>query len=126
MPRVKLSELHKSQRENICNKLIEIVGNEFYLCDLDADISKQNAIMELKDEIPKYFAVSGISTFKKSFDAKRDYLSLVKGILKQQGYTIVIKRANKKINDHGLVQQTSKYEIIRDNINSFVSENNYI
>lgn len=126
MPRVKLSELHKLQRENICNKLIEIVGNEFYLCDLDADISKQNAIMELKDEIPKYFAVSGISTFKKSFDAKRDYLSLVKGILKQQGYTIVIKRANKKINDHGLVQQTSKYEIIRDNINSFVSENNYL
>ncbi len=126
MPRVKLSELHKLQRENICNKLIEIVGNEFYLCDLDSDISKQNAIMELKDEIPKYFAVSGISTFKKSFDAKRDYLSIVKGILKQQGYTIVIKRANKKINDHGLVQQTSKYEIIRDNINSFVSENNYL
>lgn len=126
MPRVKLSELHKLQRENICNKLIEIVENEFYLCDLDADISKQNAIMELKDEILKYFAVSGISTFKKSFDTKRDYLSLVKGILKQQGYTIVIKRANKKINDHGLVQQTSKYTIFRDNNNSFVSENNYL
>jgi hypothetical protein len=113
MPRVKLSELHKLQRENICNKLLEIVGNEFYLCDLDADISKQNAIMELKDDILKYFAVSEISTFKKSFNAKRDYLSLIKCILKQQGYTVISKKANKKINDHGLVQQTSKYTIIR-------------
>jgi hypothetical protein len=124
MPRVKLSELHKLQRENICNKLIEIVGNEFYLCDLDADISKQNAIMELKDEILKYFAVSEISTFKQSFNAKRDYLSLVKCILKQQGYTVISKKANKKINDHGLVQQTSKYTIIRNNTSSFLSEFN--
>ncbi len=113
MPRIKLSELHQFQRENICNKLIEIVGTEFYLCDLDADDAKITAIMELKDEIPRYFAVSGLSAYKKTFDAKREYLNLVKGILKQQGYSVISKKANKKINDHGLIQQTSKYEILK-------------
>ncbi len=113
MPRVKLSELYQLQREDICDKLIDIVGTEFYLCDLDNDEAKINAIMAFKDIIPKYFAVSSISAFKKSFDSKREYLNLVKGLLKQQGYSVVSKKANKKINDHGLTQQTSKYEIAK-------------
>lgn len=37
MPYEKMSTKYKDERENICNKLLSIVGNEFYLCDLDND-----------------------------------------------------------------------------------------
>ena len=37
MTRVKLSEKYHNEREEICKKLIAIVGTEFYLCDLDED-----------------------------------------------------------------------------------------
>lgn len=117
MPRLKQSDKYQPEREEICNKLLSIVGNEFYLCDIDADEEKQQAILALKDEIPKYFVVSGMSSFKKGFDPKRDYLNIIKGVLKQQGYIIESKRTNKKLNNHGLVQITSKYEIHR-NVNN--------
>ncbi len=50
----------------MCKKLIEIVGTEFLLSDLDENVEKQNEILSLKDEIQKIFAVSSISTFKPS------------------------------------------------------------
>ena len=53
--RVKLSEKFKDERKEICNKLIEILdlddNNCFYLCDLDNNTGKQNAILDMKDEI---------------------------------------------------------------------------
>ncbi len=118
MPRVKQSDKYQTEREEICNKLLSIVGNEFYLCDIDADEEKQQAILALKEEIPKYFAVSGMSSFKKGFNPKRDYLNMVKCVLRHQGYTVNAMKANKKLNDHGLNQQTSKYNIFRNLENS--------
>ena len=41
MGRTKLSEKYHDEREEICKKLLEIVGTEFYLCDLDNDPEKQ-------------------------------------------------------------------------------------
>ena len=89
MVRIKLSEKFHNEREELCKKLIAIVGTEFYLSDLDEDIEKQNTILALKDEIQKVFAVSTISSFKPCLanDVKRDALNVVRGILKQQGYT---------------------------------------
>jgi hypothetical protein len=56
--RVKLSEKFKDEREDICNKLIEILDldekNSFLLNDLDNDTDKQNAILNMKDEIKHY------------------------------------------------------------------------
>ena len=66
--RVKLCDKYKEERETICQKLIAILdlkdGNTFLLSDLDNDIAKQTAILDMKDEIQKCFAVSSISTFK--------------------------------------------------------------
>lgn len=116
MTRIKLSEKYHNEREEICRKLIEIVGTEFFLSDLDEDTEKQNAILALKEDIQKVFAVSSISTFKPNLKdiVKRDYLNLVRGILKQQGYTFEGKNTFKKINDEGLFKKTMKYKIFRD------------
>ena len=116
MTRVKLCDKYHNEREEICKKLIEIVGTEFFLSDLDEDTEKQTTILGLKDEIQKVFAVSKIVSFRPSLleGVKRDYLNVVRGILKQQGYTFEGKNSFKKINDEGLLQKTIKYKISRE------------
>ena len=80
--RIKLSEKFVNEREEVCNKIISILNLDdngcILLSELDLDINKQNKIIELKEEIQKYFAVSTISSFKPNFQCKRPYLNLVK------------------------------------------------
>lgn len=113
--RVKLSEKYQTEREAICDKLIEIVilddDNSFLLSELDENTDKQNAILEMKDEIKKYFACSEISAFKPNMEAKRPYLNIVRGILRKQGYQIFSKDfVNKKDK-----KRTIQYTILRNN-----------
>ena len=113
MPRIKLSEQYHNEREEICKKLIDIVGTEFLLCELDDNIDKQTSILAMKDEIQKCFAVSSISTFKPSLtDVKRDYLNIVRGILRQQGY-IFVGNEYIKTGEKGFLKGTTKYYIFR-------------
>ena len=114
MTRIKLSEKYHNEREEICRKLIEIVGTEFFLSDLDEDTEKQNAILALKEDIQKVFAVSSISTFKPCLanDVKRGYLNLVRAILKQQGYTFEGIEFFKTY-ENGLFKRTTRYRIFR-------------
>jgi hypothetical protein len=110
MGRTKLSEKYHDEREEICKKLLEIVGTEFILCELDNDSEKQAAILALKDDIQKCFAVSSITAFKPSVnDVKREYLNIVRGILRQQGYTFLGTNFVSKEND----QKTIKYHIFK-------------
>lgn len=113
MPRVKLADKYIAEREMICKKLLDIIGTDFYLCDLEADTEKQQAILALKNEIPKYFAVSSITSFKPNLihEVKRDYLNIVRGVLRQQGYKFESKMAYKKVNDESI--GTMKYFIYR-------------
>jgi hypothetical protein len=98
----------------MCKKLIEIVGTEFYLSDLDEDAVKQASILSLKDEIQKIFAVSSISSFKPNLQdvVKRDYLNVVRGVLKQQGYIFIGSQTVLKIDDDNS-KNTQKYRIFR-------------
>ncbi len=113
--RVKLSEQYVNEREEICNKLIAILKldneNSFLLCDLDSDSEKQQAIMNLKDDIQKYFAVSAITPFIAGRECQRPALSIAKGILKQQGYLVVGKSFSYKYD--GGYEWTVKYHIFR-------------
>ena len=65
--RVKLSEQYPKEREEICNKLINILqlapDNSFLLSEFDADEEKQQAILEMKPEIQQYFAVSALTAY---------------------------------------------------------------
>jgi hypothetical protein len=116
--RIKLSERFKNEREEICNKLIEILqldnNNSFLLNDLDNDIEKQNTILCMKDEIKKYFAVSCISAFKPNFECKRPYLNIVRSILRKQNYIFQCKTTMRKT-EIGNYQTFTKYKIFRNN-----------
>ena len=115
--RIKLSEKYLSEREEICNKIISIINLDhdgcILLSELDLDINKQNKIIELKDEIQKYFACSTISSFKPNFDCKRPYLNIVRSILRQQNYTFIGNDFTIKIEN--VPKKTIKYVIFRNN-----------
>ncbi len=118
MTRVKLSEKYHNEREEICKKLIAILNldanNSFLLCDLEANLEKQTAILNMKEEIQPCFAVSSISTFKPNFDCKRPYLNLVRGILRQQGYTFDCDTTFNKL-EKGSYKTSTKYKVFRNN-----------
>jgi hypothetical protein len=115
--RIKLSEKFQNEREDICNKLINILklgeDNSFLLCDLEEDIEKQNRILELKNEIKKYFACSTISSFKPNFECKRPYLNIIRSILRQQGYTFDCGTTFTKV-ESGMYKTSTKYKIFRN------------
>ena len=114
--RVKLCEKYKTEREDICKRIIDILkldaNNSFLLSDLDADAEKQMAILNMKEEIQKCFACSEISSFKPNFECKRPYLNIARGILRKQGYTFLSTDIDIKIND--VVKRTTKYIIFRN------------
>lgn len=114
--RIKLSEKYQTEREEICKKLIEIVGTEFYLYDIENDPEKQAAILAMKDEIQKCFAVGTLSSFKPVLKdvVKRDYLNIVRGIMKRQGYSFEAKATVKTVTDTGLLKRTMLYKIFRE------------
>jgi len=113
---MKLSEKYTSEREQICNELINVIGLDsdgcFLLSNLDLDIDKQNKILEMKDKIKEFFAVSTISSFKPNFTCKRPYLNILRSILRKQGYIFEGKDCEFKIGEN-LYQRTIKYKIFR-------------
>ena len=115
--RIKLSEKFQTEREDICNKLINILNlddnNSFLLCELDDNIEKQNKILELKEEIQKYFACSTISSFKPNFECKRPYLNIIRSILRKQNYNIENSDFWLKY-ENGFLKRTIKYKIFRN------------
>lgn len=117
--RVKLCDKYKIEREEICKKIINILkldtNNSFLLSELDADTEKQTAILGMKEEIQKCFAVSSISTFKPDRECKRPYLNLVRGILRQQGYFFECDTTFNKI-EKGIYKTSTKYKVFRNNL----------
>lgn len=113
--RVKLSELYPKERDEVCQKIINILQlddeSSFLLSELDENKDKQNAIIGLKDEILKYFAVSGITAFIPGRECAREALCIVKGILRQQGYIFTGKSCSYKYD--GAYVWTMKYHIFR-------------
>ena len=113
--RVKLCEKYKTEREDICNRLIAIVdlddNNSFLLSELDQNTDKQNAILAMKDEIKKYFACSEIVALKPNIEMKRPYLNIVRGILRKQGYEFFSKEFGSKEKK----SRTIRYVLFRRN-----------
>ena len=118
--RVTKQSKYQKEREEICLKLINILELDddgcFLLNELDNNIEKQNKILDMKDEIQMYFAVSSITAFKPnvSSETKRPYLNIVRAILRQEGYFFEGKDYWKK-HDNNLLERTIKYIILRKN-----------
>ena len=111
--RPKLSEKYAKEREDVSKQLIEILGldstGSFLLCDLDSDLEKQDKIMDLKEEIQTYFACSNMAAYKPKTECKRPYLSLLRSILRKQGYTFIGNDYTKKEDR----KKTIRYYIFR-------------
>lgn len=118
--RVTKQSKYQKEREDICLKLTSILELDtdgcFLLNELDSNIEKQNKILDMKDEIQKYFAVSSITAFKPnvSSETKRPYLNIARAILRQEGYLFEGKDYWKK-HENGLLERTIKYTIFRKN-----------
>jgi len=81
---------YKDQRNDILTKILHIIGitetnNTFYSHILDEDQEAQKKIIELDQEIKKYFRVSTWPAFKQNNTLDRRYLSIVKSIIKNMG-----------------------------------------
>jgi hypothetical protein len=115
--RIKLSEKYQTEREDICNKILNILelnNGTFLLYDLDNDIEKQNKLLDMKEEIQKYFACSTISSFKPNFECKRPYLNIIRSILRQQDYIFDCGTTFTKV-ENGIYKTSTKYKIFRNN-----------
>lgn len=115
MTRSKLSEKYKNEREAICNKIIELVGTEFILSDLDDNLELQQKIRDLKDDIQKYYAVSSLAVYRPNYiGVKREYLILIRFIFREHGYNFI----NQEYTIHrenGFIKKTVKY-YVRNNV----------
>jgi len=111
-----MSDIYEDEREAVCNKILNILNlgsdGTFTLYALDRDIEKQNKILDLKDEIMKYFAYSSISCFKAKFKCRRPYLNIIRSILREQRYTFTSKLFVLKM-PNDMYVRTMRYTISR-------------
>ena len=97
-------ELFKIEREEIINKIIEIMKikeNNYKIINDDfiSNIELKNYIIENIDSIKKYYAFSKIGYFTchhHGYD--KNEFTLAKAIFKNHGYTIVSKKKTLEIN----------------------------
>jgi hypothetical protein len=117
MTGIKLSEKYKKEREEICNKIIELVGTEFLLANLDDNQELQQKIRDLKPDIQKYYAVSSLAVFRSNFPVvKRDYLNLIRFVIRQHGYKF-INQEHIINGENGFIKRTVKYNIYNSESN---------
>jgi hypothetical protein len=112
-------ELYKYQKEEVLLKLFDILGIDFndtaffYIDDISDDTKDE--ILELSDDVKRYFNYSNWPFFKKANGDEKAYLSLLKSILKDMGYTVC--QHNKYITKNGVRHRQSKVCIDKNNLN---------
>ncbi len=115
--REKLETKYHTEREDICDRLISILeldeNHSILLNALENDTDKQTKILDMKDEIQKYFAVSCLTPFKPNATCKRPYINILRGILRKQGYTFEGSTIITSLND-GKYTSTTKYRMFRN------------
>ena len=107
------------EREYICSRIICILEldekHSILLNELEKDNEKKLKLLDMRDEIKKYFDVSCVSPYNPTAPCVRPYINIIRGILRKQGYTfdsspILIGFKN------GKPISTSKYRICKTDI----------
>ena len=97
---------YTNERKDILQKIFNILeisdnNKTFSLKKLDEDENKQNSIIELENDIKKYFLCSRWTYFSnKNREFKRSYLSLIKAIMKDLDVKMTSSTLIKKIDDN--------------------------
>ena len=93
------------ERQELLQKMLTILGitddnKMFSLKKLDEDEEKQKQILDLVEDIKKYFICSRWAYFSnQNIDFKRDYLSLIKSVLRDMKIKILSSFLHIKTND---------------------------
>ena len=109
-------EQFDNERKDVLNKMFSILeinenNNMFSLHKLDGDHEKQAKIIELEDDIKKYFLCGKWTCFKKKETTKRRWLSMIKYVVNDMGYQTFTSRKNETI-DENIIHDTL-YHIIK-------------
>jgi hypothetical protein len=108
------SILYKKEQEEILVKLMNILeldeNNSITLYDLDNDITKQQNIMILSNDIKKYFRFECIKGIRNPETVKRPFLSIIKNICKMK-YNILSYDVRIDINNNTI--RTKKYIFLK-------------
>ena len=100
-----------NERKELLQKLFTILeindkNKMFSLKELDENNDKQTKILELEPDIKKYFLCARWTYFSnKNREFKRNYLSLIKAIMKDMNVKMSASTLVKKLDDN-----TTKYE----------------
>jgi hypothetical protein len=83
--------IYVRQQHEILDKLLKILGitatNKIFYCE-DLDDNKKKQILDLSNDVKKYFKAGKWPVFNKEISEKNTYLSLTKSILKAMGKDI--------------------------------------
>jgi hypothetical protein len=105
----------KEQRE-IYDKIITILGitkenNTFTLYDLSTTPEKVQQILDLKEDISKYFSASGWICFKKeNYDGDKEHIVLLRNILKTLNVKYIVYNVGIRLGIKNIIR-TQKYTI---------------
>jgi len=110
MPDIKKNIKYNKEQELVLSKLLEIIDIEtLILYNLDNDIDLQNKVLELENDVKKYYSSSTCTAINKK-KCIRPYLVLIKFILKKHNYQIVSKDFSIPLGDNKFIR-TIKYII---------------
>jgi len=107
--------IFKKERHEILSKILLIIGitetnKIFYSHILDQNDENQRKILDMKEEIKKYFKVSSWPAYKKGLNVGRKYISIIKSLLHDMD--IKFTSASLKLNYNNKTINTTMYTII--------------
>jgi hypothetical protein len=113
MPDIKKNIKFEKQQKEIIDKLFSIIDNTrtFILYNLDNDEKKQKEIIELGEDIKKYYSCSSCRGINIP-DCKRPYLSIIRFLLKKNGYDFYSKDYSINQGEGEKLIRTKKYKIL--------------
>ncbi len=107
--------IFKKEREEIRQKLDGLLGltennRKFVLAELENNVNVQIDIVNLEEDVRKYF-VCGSWAYFMSENGKKRYFSLLRSIYKDMGYDVKNKVLTLK--KDGYYKNTKEYEVIK-------------
>ena len=106
----------KTERETILKKILDLIGitdtnKIFFSHILDEKENVQKQIIDMVDDIKKYFKVSSWSTFKPNIIIERKYLSIIKSVLHDMNIKFTCDSMKTKYNDKTV--NTTMYTLLK-------------
>lgn len=111
---------YKKEREELLETLfkllnIGLIKNSFILYYLDRNVEVKEKIYLLKDDIKKYYSGSSCRGLNKK-DSKRPYMSIIRFLLKENGYKLVsFDFSVKSEEENNPPIRTKRYQVLKIN-----------